>query len=93
VAEVATHSELAQALAEGRADAGLGIEAAARIYGLDFIPLTRERYDLVIPAEIWESPPVVALVGWLTPDAAGALAADLGGYETEATGRVEWIEG
>jgi hypothetical protein len=35
----------------------------------------------------------VALVGWLTPDAAGALAADLGGYETEATGRVEWIEG
>jgi len=93
VAEVATHSELAQALAEGRADAGLGIEAAARIYGLDFIPLTRERYDLVIPAEIWESPPVVALVGWLTPDAAGALAADLGGYETEATGRVEWVEG
>ncbi len=93
VAEVATHSELAQALAEGRADAGLGIEAAARVYGLDFVPLTRERYDLVIPAEIWELPPVAALVGWLTPEAASALAADLGGYETEATGRVEWVEG
>ncbi|MCX7854964.1 MAG: GntR family transcriptional regulator [Anaerolineae bacterium] len=91
--EVATHSELAQAIAEGRADVGLGIEAAARAWGLDFIPLTRERYDLVIPAEIWETPPIAALVDWLTPNAARTLAADLGGYETEETGRVEWVEG
>jgi putative molybdopterin biosynthesis protein len=93
VMEVATHSELAQAVAEGRADTGLGIEAAARAWGLDFIPLTRERYDLVIPAEIWETPPVAALVGWLTPEAASALVADLGGYETGETGKVEWVEG
>ncbi len=93
VLELATHSELAQAIAEGRADVGLGIEAAARAWGLDFIPLARERYDLVIPAEIWETPPVAALVGWLTPDVVGALAADLGGYETGETGRVEWVEG
>ncbi|MBC7228116.1 MAG: GntR family transcriptional regulator [Thermoflexales bacterium] len=91
--EVATHSELAQAIAEGRADAGLGIEAAARAWGLGFIPLTRERYDLVIPAEIWETPPVAALVGWLAPETVRALTADLGGYEAEETGRVEWVEG
>lgn len=91
--EVATHSELAQAIAEGRADAGLGIEAAARAWGLDFIPLTRERYDLVIPAEIWEAPPVAALVGWLASEEPRALLTDLGSYETEATGRVEWVEG
>lgn len=90
--EVTTHSELALAIADGRADAGLGIEAAARAYGLDFVPLTRERYDLVIPLEIWETPSVAALLRWLTPDAAHALAADLGGYETEATGQVEWVE-
>lgn len=91
--EVATHSELAQAIAEGRADAGLGIEAAASAWGLDFISLTREGYDLVIPAEIWETPPVVALVNWLASEEPRALLADLGGYETEATGRVEWVEG
>ncbi len=91
--EVATHSELAQAIAEGRADAGLGIEAAACAWGLGFIPLTRERYDLVIPAEIWETPAIAALVGWLASEEARALLADLGGYETEATGRVEWVEG
>ncbi|MGB9777264.1 MAG: substrate-binding domain-containing protein [Anaerolineae bacterium] len=91
--EVATHSELAQALAEGRADVGLGIEAAARVWGLDFVPLTRERYDLVIPAEIWETPPVAALARWLASEEPRALLTDLRGYETEATGRVEWVEG
>lgn len=93
VLEVATHSELAQAIAEGRADAGLGIEAAARAWGLEFVPLTRERYDLVIPAEIWEAPPVAALVAWLASEEPRALLTDLGGYETKGTGRVEWVEG
>ncbi len=91
--EVTTHSELAQAIAEGRADAGLGIEAAARAWGLDFIPLTREQYDLVIPAEIWETSPVAALVDWLASEEPRALLTDLGGYETEVTGRVGWVEG
>lgn len=90
--EAATHSELALLIAEGRADAGLGIEAAARPYSLDFVPLTRERYDLAIPAEKWELPPVQALANWLTSPQARSLLADLGGYDTEETGRVMWVE-
>lgn len=92
VAEVATHTELALLVAEGHADAGLGIEAAARACGLDFIFLTRERYDLVVPAENWGSPPVAALAAWLTTPTARALIADLGGYDTEETGKVRWVE-
>jgi putative molybdopterin biosynthesis protein len=34
-----------------RADAALGLQAAAHIYGLDFIPLFEERYDLILPRE------------------------------------------
>ncbi len=46
-----THLGVAAAVAGGRADCGLGIAAAAQALGLGFIPLFRERYDLVMPAQ------------------------------------------
>ena len=55
-------------MAEGRADVGLGIEAAALAYGLGFVLLATEPYDLVIPAEVWETAPVQALVAWLNTE-------------------------
>ena len=48
---VNTHSEAASAVQSGRADAALGLQAAAYQYNLDFIPLFEERYDLVLPSE------------------------------------------
>lgn len=50
-----THLGVAAAVASGRADCGLGIAAAAQALDLDFIPLFKERYDLVIPKEYFES--------------------------------------
>ena len=47
-----THLLVAAAVKSGRADAGLGIRAAARALDLDFIPIEHERYDLIIPAQI-----------------------------------------
>jgi putative molybdopterin biosynthesis protein len=46
-----THLGVANAVASGRADCGLGIAAAAQALNLDFLPLFQERYDLVIPKE------------------------------------------
>ncbi len=89
--EASTHAEVASAVAEGRADAGLAVEAAALAYGLGFVLLTTEPYDLVIPAETWEKPPVQALADWLaTAEARNAITL-LGGYETEETGQVTWV--
>jgi len=48
---VKTHSDAASAVQSGRADAALGQQAAAYQFGLDFIPLFEERYDLVLPRE------------------------------------------
>ena len=48
---VNTHTECARAIASGQADAALGLQASARQFGLDFIPLFEERYDLVLPRE------------------------------------------
>lgn len=48
---VNTHSETASLVKRGQADAALGLQAAARQHGLDFIPLFDERYDLILPRE------------------------------------------
>ncbi|ADI31734.1 molybdopterin biosynthesis protein [Staphylothermus hellenicus] len=46
--EVKTHTAVAAAIAQGRADAGIAVEMAAKMYNLDFIPLTWEKYDFLI---------------------------------------------
>lgn len=53
--EVLTHSDVARCVRDGVADVGLGIQAAAVRYGLDFVPLEEERYDLLIPDEEYDS--------------------------------------
>ena len=45
------HLHVASAIAAGLADVGVASEPAALAYGLDFIPLAAERFDLVVPAE------------------------------------------
>lgn len=90
--EVATHGETARAVAEGRAQLGLGVETAALELGLGFVPLTRERYDLVIPSQAWDTDAVQALVRWLPSEPARTAIEGLGGYETGETGGVIWVE-
>jgi hypothetical protein len=63
----------------------------AQAMGLDFVPLTAERYDLVMRRETWETPAVQALAAWLTSADARAMLESLGGYETQETGRVQWL--
>lgn len=89
--EKLTHSDVARAVATGEANAGLGLESAAASFGLDFIFLTEERYDLVIPAEKLDLPPVRALAAWLQGDEARHEFESLGGYTLENTGQVEWV--
>jgi len=89
--EMPTHSEVARAVAEEEADVGLGVEAAALAYGLGFLPLTMERYDLVVPSEVWQSAPVESLARWLGTGQAREMLEKLGGYDTEQTGQVEWV--
>jgi molybdate-binding protein/DNA-binding transcriptional regulator YhcF (GntR family) len=86
--EKATHYEVAQAVAEGAADTGLGIEAAALSFGLGFTLLTTEAYQLVIPAEKWPLPAIQALVKWLQSPTAQTAINSLGGYDTTATGTI-----
>ena len=50
--EVRTHTAVAAAVAQGRADVGVGVRYAAELYGLEFIPIGWEQYDLVVRKEV-----------------------------------------
>lgn len=90
--EKMTHMEVARVIAEGQADAGLGLETAALAYGLTFVNLRRERYDLVIPEEKMERPLIQALRSWLVKDETKSAIADLGGYDPADCGNLVWVE-
>jgi putative molybdopterin biosynthesis protein len=82
-----THLAVAAAVAAGRGDAGLGILAAARAFGLDFVPVTREPYDLVVTAATMDSPLLAPLWALLDSGPFRAAVTGLGGYSTEEMGR------
>lgn len=84
--EVRTHTQVAAAIQAGSADVGLGLQAAAQQYQMDFIPLFQERYDLVIPLEMLENRHVVRLLDYLRTGVFRREANALGGYDTAHSG-------
>lgn len=81
-----THLAVAAAVAAGRADAGLGIRAAARAFGLDLVPVADEPYDLVLRAETVADPLLAPLWALLADPKFRADVEALGGYSCAETG-------
>ena len=88
-----THMNVAMAVAAGAADAGLGIHAAAQALGLDFIPVTKERYDLVIPSAYLKDEKIRVLLEIIRSDEFKEKALAMGGYEVHETGNFVPMEG
>ncbi|MDO9711119.1 helix-turn-helix transcriptional regulator [Paracraurococcus lichenis] len=80
--------EVAAAVAEGRADAGFGIRAEAAARALGFVPLLRERFDLVMPRRHFFEVPMQRLWAFTRTTGFAARAARMGGYDTASTGSV-----
>lgn len=83
-----THLAVAAAVASGAADCGLGILAAARALGLDFIPMDQEQYDLVIPLWSYQSDVLRPLLSVIRDTAFARRVIALGGYATPRMGEV-----
>jgi putative molybdopterin biosynthesis protein len=83
-----SHAAVAQAVAAGSADAGLGIELAARARGLDFVPLLQENYHLVCLKSALEQPAILALLQTLRSAAWQHKLAALAGYTPAHCGEV-----
>ena len=84
----ASHAAVAQAVASGFADAGLGTEYAARDLGLDFVPLTEERYLLVCLKSALDDAPVKQLLSLLRSQAWQQRLTELPGYVPDHCGEV-----
>lgn len=88
----AGHLEVAQAVAMGAGDVGVATRDAASAFGLDFLPLAEERYDLVIPLGSMEDARVKRLLDVMTSGATRRELASLG-YDVRSCGdRIAEIE-
>lgn len=83
-------TEVALAVAEGTADAGLGIASVAQQLSLDFIPIWRERYDLVVWRRQYFEPAIQKLLGFARSAAFADRAKRLAGYDIGGIGRVRY---
>jgi putative molybdopterin biosynthesis protein len=86
--ELYTHLAVAAAVASGGADVGLGIQAAARVLELDFVPIVDEQYDLAIRADAYDLPAVRALLALVAGARFRTAARQLGGYDPDSSGTV-----
>jgi putative molybdopterin biosynthesis protein len=69
-------------------DAGMGIHAAARAFGLDFIPIAKERFDLIIPKTVFYTEPIQRLLDVTHSKDFAQKVEQMGGYDTRQTGQV-----
>jgi len=83
-----THSAVAAYIASGMADVGLGVRTAAERFGLDFIPLLRERYFLALSRTAADEPLLRDVIDVLRSPACHALIDALPGYDAAATGTI-----
>jgi len=86
--EVAGHLEVAEAIANGHADAGVTIRVAADAFGLGFVPMIEERYDLVIMVSEAGSAGIKAMMNALNSSAFARELSELCFYDIAETGRV-----
>lgn len=83
-----TETDLGLAVLEGKADAGLAVSQVAHQFRLEFLPLHRERYDLLIRRRDYFEDPFQALLAFASTEAFQARAREMAGYDTGGLGRV-----
>ena len=86
--EEVTHNAVAVQIAGGSADAGMGIFSAAKLYGLDFLPICVEEYDLLIPESVWNTGLVKQLIRTLKSREFRERIEAMGGYTIDRPGEI-----
>lgn len=85
-----TESDAALAVLEDKADAALGLRAMAHQLRLGFVPLIRERFDILVDRAAWFDPPLQRLVTFFRSSAFLAKAGELAGYDVSGFGKVHF---
>jgi molybdate-binding protein/DNA-binding transcriptional regulator YhcF (GntR family) len=90
--ELDTHLAVGMAILKGEADVGLGIQAAANSCNLDFVAVTKERFDLVIPLKNYQSDLFAPLLNIIQSDEFKQVVNEMGGYDTAQTGATIFVK-
>lgn len=83
-----THSAVAAYIASGMAEVGFGVQTAAQRFGLDFIPLVRERYFFALPVAALDDPLIQQVIGILQSASFREAVNGLAGYDASDTGKI-----
>ncbi len=83
-----THMAVAVDILSGVADCGIGIFAAAKALGLDFIPIEKEEYDLIVPAEFLDDPKIKTILEVIKTPQFKKRVEQMGGYDTSRSGEL-----
>lgn len=83
-----TEMEVGLTISGGKADAGIAVSSVARQLHLDFIPIARERFDLVVRRFDYFEPPIQKLLAFCRSPAFFEKSQELGGYDIKGTGKV-----
>jgi len=86
-----THMSVAVSVLSGRAHAGMAIYASAKALDLDFIPIGRERYDLVIAESTWPDLKMQTLLDIIVSGSFRRMVTSMGGYDVSNSGRIMGI--
>ncbi len=86
-----TETDIAASVASGEADVALGLESMARQFGLGFVPLVQEQFDLLVDRRSWFTAPVQKLIRFSATEAFRRKADALGGYDISGVGCVRWL--
>ena len=84
--EVNTHLQVAEAIQQNKADVGIGLQAAALAFGLGFVPLFEERFDLVVINDGISNALLAPALEFLQTARFKKAVANLGGYNTHKMG-------
>jgi putative molybdopterin biosynthesis protein len=94
-----THMSIAVNVLSGRADAGMAIYSSAKALDLGFIPICRERYDLVIAESSWSDFKMQTALDIIALDSFRRMVTSMGGYDVSNSGRImgiwdgeKWVE-
>ncbi|MFH1082609.1 MAG: molybdopterin biosynthesis protein [Pseudomonadota bacterium] len=83
-----THMAVAVDVLSGAADCGMGIYAAAKALDLDFVPIVREQYDLIIPSHMLEQSNIQTVLDTIGSGHFRERIISLGGYDPSKSGEL-----
>lgn len=87
--EGSSHLAVASTVARGEADVAVGNEKAVlQVEGVDFIPIQKERYDLIVKKEDMDTPPMQAVMDILNSKEFQSELVGIGGYDISETGKI-----